>query len=240
MKYNAFLNLYYKYLEIKEDEKICLRKRKEIINNKYHYPIIISFIDDKVFFSLEKNYYDIFLNNIKIKNITNKEENKNNIKLLFKNEIQKFNIKEMYRLYKNEVKNNIDITKVINIKNEHKKEYYNSFSKSKNNEYKEKKWQELSRNFFLNGIIEDNKIVSMGYISNINYGMGNIIIQTVDKYQNKGYGKMIVEKISREALKNNILPIYWVENKNIFSIKLAKSLGFKKISDEIVVSKNVF
>lgn len=167
----------------------------------------------------------------------NKEEIKNYIKIFLQNKIQHFRIKEMYRMYKKESKNDIDISKVISINNEQKKEYFNSFKIIKDDVYKEKKWKEISKNNFLNGIIKDNKIVSMGYISDINYGMGNIVIQTIEEYQNRGYGKMVVEKISQEALKNGVLPIYWVENKNIASIKLAESLGFKKVVDEIVVSR---
>lgn len=237
MEYNLFWNSYYKYLEIKDNEKICLRKRKEIINNKFHYPIIISFIDNRVIYSVEKNYYEKFLKDININSMINKEEIKNYIKILLQNQMQHFRIKEMYRMYKNEGKNDIDISRVISINNGQKKEYFNSFKIRRDDVYKEKKWKEISKNNFLKGIIKDNKIVSMGYISNINYGMGNIVIQTIEEYQNRGYGKMVVEKISQEALKNSILPIYWVENKNIASIKLAESLGFKKVVDEIVVYK---
>lgn len=237
MEYNLFWNSYYRYMEIKDDEKICLRKRKEIINNKFHYPIIISFIDNRVIYSVEKNYYESFIKDININSMINKEEIKNYIKIFLQNKIQHFRIKEMYRMYKNESKNDIDISKVISINNQQKKEYFNSFKIIRDDVYKEKKWKEISKNNFLKGIIKDNKIVSMGYISNINYGMGNIVIQTIEEYQNRGYGKMVVEKISQEALKNSILPIYWVENKNIASIKLAESLGFKKVVDEIVVSR---
>lgn len=237
MKYNLFWNSYYKYLEIKDNEKICLRKRKEIINNKFHYPIIISFIDNRVIYSVEKNYYENFIKDININSMVNKEEIKNHIKIFLQNKIQHFRIKEMYRMYKNESRNDIDISKVISINNLQKKEYFNSFKIIRDDVYKEKKWKEISKNNFLNGIIKDNKIVSMGYISDINYGMGNIVIQTIEEYQNRGYGKMVVEKISQEALKNSVLPIYWVENKNIASIKLAESLGFKKVVDEIVVSR---
>ena len=237
MEYNLFWNSYYKYLEIKDDEKISLRKRKEIINNKFHYPIIISFMNNKMFYSVEKNYYEKFLKDININSMINKEEIKNYIKILLQNQMQHFRIKEMYRMYKNEGKNDIDISRVISINNGQKKEYFNSFKIRRDDVYKEKKWKEISKNNFLKGIIKDNKIVSMGYISNINYGMGNIVIQTIEEYQNRGYGKMVVEKISQEALKNSILPIYWVENKNIASIKLAESLGFKRVVDEIVVSR---
>ena len=237
MEYNLFWNSYYRYMEIKDDEKICLRKRKEIINNKFHYPIIISFIDNRVIYSVEKNYYENFIKDININSMINKEEIKNYIKIFLQNKIQHFRIKEMYRMYKNERRNDIDISKVISINNQQKKEYFNSFKIIRDDVYKEKKWKEISKNNFLNGIIKDNKIVSMGYISDINYGMGNIVIQTIEEYQNRGYGKIVVEKISQEALKNGVLPIYWVENKNIASIKLAESLGFKKVVDEIVVSR---
>lgn len=125
----------------------------------------------------------------------NKEEIKNHIKIFLQNKIQHFRIKEMYRMYKKESRNDIDISKVISINNLQKKEYFNSFKIIRDDVYKEKKWKEISKNNFLNGIIKDNKIVSMGYISDINYGMGNIVIQTIEEYQNRGYGKMVVEKI---------------------------------------------
>lgn len=113
MEYNLFWNSYYKYLEIKDNGKICLRKRKEIINNKFHYPIIISFIDNRVIYSVEKNYYESFIKDININSMINKEEIKNYIKIFLQNKIQHFRIKEMYRMYKNESKNDIDISKVI-------------------------------------------------------------------------------------------------------------------------------
>lgn len=90
------------------------------------------------------------------------------------------------------------------------------------------------KNIYINGIIKDNKIVSLGFVSNIDCGGANIVIQTVEGYRNNGYGKKIVEKISRDLLRDGVLPIYWVNEKNTCSIKLAESIGFKTEAMEIV------
>ena len=102
----------------------------------------------------------------------------------------------------------------------------------------EKKWKKISDFKYIYGIVRDNKIASLGFVSNIDYNAGNIVIQTKDYYQNRGYGKKIVEKISRSLLKHNIMPIYWVNIENKASIKLAEDIGFKKQCTEIVVKSN--
>ena len=69
------------------------------------------------------------------------------------------------------------------------------------------------------------------------YG-ANIVIQTKEKYQNKGYGTAVVEKISNDLLENEIIPIYWVNKNNKESIKLANKVSFKVKASEIVVKIN--
>lgn len=71
-------------------------------------------------------------------------------------------------------------------------------------------------------------------MSDIHYNAGNIIIYTINDFRNNGYGKAIVSKICRKCKENNIIPIYWVEENNLSSIKLANNVGFKINNKEIV------
>ena len=47
------------------------------------------------------------------------------------------------------------------------------------------KWDRISKFKYLSGIIEDNKIVSMGFVSNIDFKYANIVIETKKGYRNK-------------------------------------------------------
>lgn len=166
------------------------------------------------------------------------EELKHLLGDFFKDKLHNFKIKEMYRMALVN-KLNIDTANVIEITDKYKKEFLNSFNKNKNETFKEKKWDELINNKYINGILKDESIASMGYISNIENHGANIIIQTKDNYKNNGYGKSVVSKICNDVLDDNLIPIYWVETNNIPSINLAKSLGFKPMVKEIVVSVNI-
>ena len=129
----------------------------------------------------------------------------------------------------------VDISKVMKIDENVKKEYFNSFEHHNDIEYKENKWKKIKKMKYIYGILENEEIASMGFVSNIDYNFANIVIQTKEKYQNKGYGKRIVKKISENLLDDEILPIYWVNTENKYSIKLAKSIGFNEETLEIVV-----
>ena len=132
-------------------------------------------------------------------------------------------------------KSDIDISEVVLIDEKYKEEYCNSFERHNELEYKEKKWNKIKFYKYINGIIKDAKIVSLGFVSDINYNGANIVIQTKEKYGRKGYGRAIVEKISRDLLKNDIIPIYWVNTENKASMQLAKHLDFEEFSTELVV-----
>jgi predicted GNAT family acetyltransferase len=85
-------------------------------------------------------------------------------------------------------------------------------------------------------ILSKNKIVSYCKISDICYGGGNIVVYTNENYRNLGYGKQVLQATINWCIANNILPVYWVWDKNLASIALAKSLGFQIKSEEIVVA----
>lgn len=193
--------------------------------------------NNKIIYSISPKYYPELKIIIENDNPRNKEEIKNVLNKYFKYKKEKINIQEMSRMTKNE-KINVDTADVINIKEENKEEYFNSFDYHQEKIYKENKWKQIKRYKYLNGIVRDGKIVSLGFISNVDYNGANIVIQTKEKYQNKGYGTAIVEKISNDLLENEIIPIYWVNKNNKESIKLANKVGFKVKASKIVVKIN--
>ncbi|MBQ2937836.1 MAG: GNAT family N-acetyltransferase [Clostridia bacterium] len=229
-----FKDYYYKYLNYNSSENIICSEDRETLINVFYYPVIVSLFNDKIIYSINSKYFREIKENIQKENLKNKEDIINFLNNFFKIKNKKVSIQEMFRMTKNE-KFNIDISKVLNIDEKNKKEYFNSFEYCHDLEYKEMKWKKVKNYKYLNGIIEDNQFVSVGFVSNIDYNGANIVIQTKEKYKNNGYGKSIVEKISRDLLKDNIIPIYWVNVNNKSSIKLAENIKFEKKVTEIVV-----
>ena len=229
MNENNFKEYYYKFLNFNEKERIiCSNNRCKSINN-FYYPVIISKFQDSTMYSIAPDYFE------KLKEIIIEEKDiKYNLFEFFQKHKMYFSIQDMYRMFKNN-NSNTDISNVIELDNKYKEQYFNSFEHSNDIIYKQEKWEKIIKYQYLNGIIEDNKFVSVGFVSNIDENGANIVIQTKDKYRNRGYGKAIVEKISRDLLEDNIIPIYWVNKENKASIQLAESIGFKKEADEIVV-----
>lgn len=227
-----FEKYYYKYLGCDNKINFLCSKNDDFKVNGFIYPMIYSNYKEDKICSLSDKYYEVIKNVLKEnKNIIDVERY---LKDFFTKKDKNFIIQRMKRMSK--IKDaNISISEVICINEEHKKLFFNSFIYNKDEEYKQLKWEKLLKNTYINGIIKDNKIVSLGFVSNIDCGGANIVIQTVEGYRNKGYGKRIVEKISRDVLKDGILPIYWVNEENTCSIKLAESLGFETQVLETVV-----
>lgn len=231
---NEFEDYYYQYLDYKENENIVYSKNRESKVNVFYYPIIVSFYKNKIIYSISPKYYDnfkIYMNNKKLKD---KNEIINFLNQFFENKKENIVIQEMKRMIKTK-RSNIDISKVVKIDEKYKREYFNSFERHNELEYKEEKWSKIKDYNCVNMIIEDDKIVSLGFVSNINYNGANIVIQTKEKYRNNGYGKAVVEKISRDLLKENKIPIYWINIENTASMELAKSLEFEEMATELVV-----
>lgn len=229
-----FKKYYYKYLNYTGNKKIvCSKDRDKSINDLY-YPVIIGKIDDETIYSINSKEYE----KLKLKLDEEKSKNKKYIikiiNVYFEDKKEKVVIQEMIRMSKTN-RATINISEVISIDDKYSEAYFNSFEYNKDIEYKEKKWEKIKKYKYINGIVKENKIVSLGFVSNINYNGANIVIQTKEKYRNKGYGKSIVEKISIDLLKDGIMPIYWVNEENNMSKKLAKSIGFEEEAREIVV-----
>lgn len=89
------------------------------------------------------------------------------------------------------------------------------------------------------GLLANNTIVSLSSISDIVCGGGNLTVSTQSKFQNKGFGKIVLASATKWCIDNDVLPIYWVNKKNILSIRLALSIGYQPEIEEVVFSYRV-
>ena len=141
-----FLNKYYKFLGYKNQENIVMSENRNIlINGKFSYPIILACVDDSIIISITSSYYKEFKEYLEIHNIIiNKENMKTTVNNFSKEYFDKFEVKEMYRLYKKRNANDINIQEVEKITEEKKNNFFNIIRRKNNMEYKEEKWQEFN------------------------------------------------------------------------------------------------
>lgn len=198
--------------------------------NVFYYPVVISKYNNGEKIIIDSKYS---------KDLSELLYNKDRKSLLteyFYSKKINVKIQEMYRM-KKDCLVDVNIENVVSFNENNKEAYFNAFEHTNDINYKQLKWEKMVKYKYIYGVIEDNKFVSIGFVSNIDENGANIVIETKEKYRKKGYGKAVVEKISRDLIRDNIVPIYWVNKENIASINLAKSLGFVKIADELIVKE---
>ena len=83
-------------------------------------------------------------------------------------------------------------------------------------------------------IRDSGNIVSYCKVSNIDYGYGNIVVWTDEKYRRKGYARELLFRIILMCESEGIVPVYIVDSQNSASIELAKSFGFETVQTEII------
>ena len=234
-------NYYYEnYIGLSNGKNITIvsnNYRDIPINQNFYYPIIAGKINGKKIVSVSTGLY----NDFNLFYEANKNQDiEETIKMFTEIKLPNCTLEYMSRYTKNE-QSLVEISEVISDENELKSAFLNTSKKAVDAKYKEEQWNKIkSTSHYLRAIQKENKLASLGYISNIFFNAGNIVIQTIDDYRKCGYGKKIVEKISRDCLQDAILPIYWVNDKNIPSINLAESLGFRKMATELVVKYEDF
>ena len=214
-------------------------KREVPLNKEFFYPLIYTKYNGEIYISVSNQYYNFVLNNIKDIDFT-KLDNKHIIaffKKIFSDVLENFEVKEMYRMYR-ETKLNITGNDAVLLNESNKKYFINTGKKSNDVSFKEKKWKEL-KNIIDTEMIyiikTENKITSMAYVSDIFAEGANIVVSTDEKNRRKGHGKKVVARLTNSIIERKLLPIYFVNINNKPSINLAKSLGYINIADEIVV-----
>jgi L-amino acid N-acyltransferase YncA len=245
MDYNNLFNSYYlRYLgitieDLNNGKNIFLcNQRDKPINNWYFQHLIITKINGTNVFSITPSMYEDFVDFINpFKNMDIMQRPKV-LKEFFDSKLEIYTIRKMFRM-------TLDVTPKISAMQNNvvrlTKEILMDSVQAISEEEKEKLWQR--KNDEVNQgrqyvILDDNKIASYCKVSNIDYNGGNLTVYTNEKYRNKGYGKLVSIGAIRWCIENEVVPIYWVDEKNAASIALAKSLGFKVISEELVVGTN--
>lgn len=216
-----------------------MQAREIPINRLYHHHLIATKVNDIFIYSIEPKLYEdfkIYISSYKIK------ENDELISVLdkfFKNRISDYSIRRMYRLsFDKEKLENINNTKSVKLT----KEILMNSLKQKDDKEKEEIWNrkkkevEEGRQYV---ILEKDKIISWCKVSNIDYSGGNLVVWTAPEHRRKGYGKDVGRQGIKWCINNNIIPIYLVDSLNKASINLAKTIGFKIKSEEIVVTTKV-
>lgn len=87
-------------------------------------------------------------------------------------------------------------------------------------------------------IVEDNCIVSWAKVSDIDFNAANITVWTSPDHRSKGYGREVVKYVVQWCFDNDYIPVYYVNDDNKASRRLAESIGFKPFSEELVLFEN--
>jgi RimJ/RimL family protein N-acetyltransferase len=98
---------------------------------------------------------------------------------------------------------------------------------------------ELAVKRYCHGIVIDNKLVSVTDAPDMPYMkeyIQEIGINTREEYRGRGYAKDVSLSFIKELLSKNICPIWSTAIDNIASDKLAKSIGFEKLADNLTIS----
>lgn len=189
--------------------------------------------------SVSPKYYDTILKAVKNSDFSalSNKEIITMFKDIFSNISLNFEVKEMYRMYK-EAKLGISNGNAVLLNDDTKQYFMNTGNKASDINFKEKKWSQLKYiiDTGLIYIVPNNyRIASMAYVSDVYNGGANIVVNTDEQFRRKGYAKMAVASLTNSILENNLLPIYFANVNNEGSINLAKSLEYENIALEIVV-----
>lgn len=225
--YNEFVGLTDEYLN--QGIKVVQSEyRDKPLNKKYYYPFIITNYYGNLICSVSKEYL-----HIANKYFDGTEDSINKIVDKLKKEDSSFRVRKMHRFsYENnkELKHysiplTYDIVETMNFNGSISKEGY----RQRNKDIIESKRKHV--------IMDNSKIVSSAFISDIYEQGGNIVVFTDEEYRCKGYGKDVVKGCLDWCIKEDILPIYLVEDSNKASLTIPLNLGFKHQAEEFIISR---
>lgn len=224
--YNGFLGV--NKNELTEYMVVESEYRDMPLNHKYFYPIIISQLDSYLvcssssrFISICKSKFDGTVEAISnILEVMNMNGNHYRIR-----KMRRYSIENLSSIY--DTKADILTESMIR-----KVKFQAVVDKEKYIRGKQSILHE-QRQFV---VLKGNTIASTAFISDIYNSGCNIVVYTAPNYRQQGYGKEVVKACLNWCLKNNLLPIYLVEDGNIGSIKLAESLELDLNSEEWIIS----
>lgn len=136
------------------------------------------------------------------------------------------------------LRDDIDTSEVVCMKNENYPEYLAFFMKQHPNAspegWLEEYFKEISEEKRCYGIYKDNTLVSVTDAPDIPFMEGIITepgVNTLAEYRDKGYAKAVCAKYLENAISRNEVPIWTCWYNNIASCKLAEKLGYEWFGD---------
>ena len=235
--YNSFLGID----KNNSAEVISCERRNEPFCLVFKQLLIMTQIDNNKYYSIAPQFFLEFKNNY---NPSNKAMNPDDYLLeidnTFCNFMDRYSINKNYRLsYPENYISKTKLSEKVVTLNDSNKELYFKLLGKRGIKFKENQWSRLKQlieeeRYYI--LIDNNEIAAYSFLSNIDNGGANIVVVTLPKYRRKGYGKAVVTKSTEWCLKNELIPIYLVDQSNTASINLAKSLGFETMSEEIIIS----
>lgn len=117
--------------------------------------------------------------------------------------------------------------------------FLNTGQRAYEKNYKKQKWQEKAQAVKEGRIfacVNEREIIAWAEVSDIDYNGGNIVVMTTPAYRNLGYGRLVTSAAARWCLERQIVPVYWVDSLNVPSLRIAQRIGFRVMSEELVIS----
>lgn len=234
---------YKKYLGINSEcneRMLSCKQRDEMFCFYFKQILIISKFNNTNYYSIAPQFYDFLKNQLEPKSFSAEfDELLFEIDDVFCEILDRYQISKYLRLSNpNKPSKETPFSQDVCILDETNKHLYFKLLGERGKKFKEKQWIKrqkliLEKRYFL--IIENNAIAAYSFLSDINNGGANIVVVTLPKYRKKGYGKALVSKAIEWCMNNDKIPIYLVNQNNTASINLANSLGFKTMSEEIII-----
>ncbi|WP_130808277.1 GNAT family N-acetyltransferase [Senegalia massiliensis] len=246
MNYNYY-DYYKKFLGIENNIKINNKinlipniSRTKPISENYYYPLICSMIDDNVFCSLTPELYENFKEIYTNPFINNIEDFSNYLSSFCELNSDKFEFKVMYRMViekNNMISPRLNSSIDIKVLTKHIVDNVLIFDdiKERQKYWLRKKQLIDERRQFI--ILKEQQIISWCKVSDIDFKGANIAVFTHPDYRSKKHAQALVKNAISWCFNNGYLPIYWVDSKNLASLKVATNLGFNIKSLEYVIKK---
>lgn len=191
-----------------KSEIFISEQRTKPVNKKYYYKIIFS--EKERVCSVSPEYFGNYL----IAEIKNHRDSIYNLYNELKSQYTNEMVRIMYRM-----------TITPHIINDEKEELFNIG----NIKYIPEIYKYMMTD-------KRGNLISYAKFSDIDFGGANIVVWTDELYRRRGIGKLLVKKLLTLCNEHSFTPIYLVDEKNTASIRLAKSIGFKLFSKELIVS----
>lgn len=222
-------------------------QRNEPLNLEFIQYLIATNRNGRLIFSIAPQFYSEFCEHISSPYTKiDDEELVKELHAFFSSKLAAYSVRKMYRLTvgTSSTSSQREQVPVRPLTVTDKSIFLRTGQKAYNKSYKERKWQikeKLIREGRVFVAIKDEAIISWAEISDINFNGGNIVVTTAPACRKSGYGRLVAAEAVRWCLNNDIVPVYWVDSLNIPSVRLAQSLEFKLMSEELVISikKNI-